>query len=163
MPGRPGEYGGPEIIKTCRKQTFAPPVAPGLIALFALLLLNFLSPAPAGAQAPYVHSIEREEGSLYEVSISIESATQSNIMAPGYDKYGILGLRVTLEGEALNRTDSELRGLVLTFTARDVFGRALDECRVLLSLPPDGRQPFRCAVEAKDASELNRITYRVGK
>ncbi|MGD2081222.1 MAG: hypothetical protein PVJ36_08865 [Nitrospirota bacterium] len=133
----------------------------GLPALLALLLLNFL--APARAETPYVHSIGREEGSLEEVSINIEKAAQANIMAPGYEKFGILGRRVTVEGEAVNRTDSELRGLVLTFTARDVFGKALDECRVLLSLPPGGRRPFRCSVEAKDASELNRVTYRVGK
>lgn len=132
-------------------------------ALLALLFTQALAPALSQAEMPYVHTISREEGSLEGISLDIEKATQVNFMAGGYEKYGIIGRRVTIEGSAINRTGFEYRDLSLTFTARDIFGNSLDECQVVLSLPPGGREPFLCVVEAKDASDLNRITYKVEK
>lgn len=131
---------------------------------FLVLVLLFspaIVPAVSHAESPYVFDIVRERGSVEGVDLAVEEATQAYIISPGYEKYNILGRRVTIEGRVVNRTALEFGALALVISARDIFGETLDSCELDVRLPPEGKEPFRCVLEVAVASRLMNITYRI--
>lgn len=136
-----------------------------LIWISALFLLAGLMGGPCLAQSPYVQPILPESGTLGGLAVVIEKATEYDIFSSsGYEKSRILGKKVYIRGTVTNHTGRKVRGVSVVFNARDIFGKVLSSCQACPGCEVIGAgqtEPFECSVEAKVASDLNRITYSV--
>ncbi len=130
------------------------------LALFLFLSMALIT-SPAGAVSPYVHDIVREDDSVDGAVLVVERAEQANIFAQGYEKFNILGTRITIDGWVENATDTLFERTSLVITARDVFGKELDSCATGMRLPAGGREIVRCVLIVRDASKLSRVTYSI--
>lgn len=127
-----------------------------------LLLSLFLIPGISRAEAPYVHPISPEAGSLESLVVRIEGATASDFFAPGYEEVRILGKKFRIRGNASNISGFAYGDIIVTFSARDIFDNVLAASRAELPpLKPEGEASFECTLDVPVAFEFNRITYSV--
>ncbi len=131
--------------------------------IIAAILASF--PGMALGQRPYVQPVTPESGTTSLLAVHIERATEWDIyFSSGYEQARILGTEVFFEGSVTNTSGSPYGNVRITFTARDIFGRALAGCSSGASpseLPPGGSGSFRCDVKVPVADYLNRFTYSV--
>lgn len=131
-------------------------------AIMLLMLAISVFPGVSHAQAPYVQPIQPEDDTIEALAMRIEGATVSDFFAPGYEESKILGKRFRISGTVTDVSRYAYKDIVITFSARDIFGNVLATSREELpALEPQEEAPFQSALEVPVASEFNRITYSI--
>lgn len=131
-------------------------------AIMLILLAISAFPGVSRAQAPYVQPIQPEADTIEALVMRIEGATASDFFAPGYEEAKILGKRFRISGFVTDVSRHAYRDIVITFSARDIFGNVLATSREELpAIEPEGEAPFQSTLDVPVASEFHRITYSI--